>query len=167
MAKTKISKQTLNSINQIGINQEKANQLSDKLNALLANFQIFYINARGYHWNIKGDNFFELHAKFEEVYNDAFIKIDEIAERILTLGFTPFHTYTDYLAHATLQEDKNVSEGKKCVEGVVKGYQTLLDLEREILDISSDANDEGTNALMSDYIREQEKLVWMYASYLK
>jgi starvation-inducible DNA-binding protein len=168
MAKTKkTSKPALYGNNQIGIHQQKANQLADKLNALLANFQIFYINARGYHWNIKGANFFELHVKFEEVYNDAIIKIDEIAERILTLGFTPFHTYTDYLAHATLQENKNVSEGKKCVEGVVKGYQTLLDLEREILDISSDANDEGTNALMSDYIREQEKLVWMYSAYLK
>jgi starvation-inducible DNA-binding protein len=167
MAKTKIKKAELVSKNQIGIDGQKAQQLADKLNALLANFQIFYINARGYHWNIKGDNFFELHLKFEEVYNDAILKIDEIAERILTLGFTPFHSYTDYLAHANLQENKHVTDGKKCVMGVVTGYQTLLDLERAILDLASDANDEGTNALMSDYIREQEKLVWMYSAYLK
>lgn len=153
--------------NQIGIDQKKASLLADKLNVLLANFQVFYINARGFHWNIKGDSFFELHLKFEEVYNDAILKIDEIAERILTLGFTPYHSFTDYLANTGIAEAKNVSDGKKCVEHIVKGYQALLRIEREILDLSADANDEGTNALMSDYIREQEKVVWMYSAYLK
>lgn len=167
MAKHKKEKQITNLKNQIGINSQKAEQLAAKLNILLANFQLFYINARGYHWNIKGDNFFELHLKFEEVYNDAVLKIDEIAERILTLGSTPFHSFTDYLAHTGIAEAKNITDGKKCVEGVVIGYQTLLGLEREILSIAAEANDEGTNALMSDYIREQEKLVWMYSAYLK
>lgn len=167
MSKHKKEKQVSNLNNQIGINNQKAEQLAGKLNILLANFQLFYINARGYHWNIKGDNFFELHLKFEEVYNDAVLKIDEIAERILTLGYTPFHSFTDYLANTGIAEARNITDGKKCVQGVVSGYQTLLGIEREILSLSAEANDEGTNALMSDYIREQEKLVWMYSAYLK
>lgn len=154
-------------INQIGLDVKKAEVLASKLNLLLANYQLFYINARGFHWNITGDKFFELHAKFEEIYNDAIIKIDEIAERVLTLGKTPYHSFTEYLKHSTIKEQTNVSDGKKAVEHVVNGFQILISLEREILDISGEANDEGTNALMSDYIREQEKTVWMYAAYLK
>ncbi|MDX5436190.1 MAG: DNA starvation/stationary phase protection protein [Pontibacter sp.] len=153
--------------NLIGIEAGKAAQLAEKLNQLLANYQLFYINARGFHWNISGDKFFELHAKFEELYTDAVVKVDEIAERILTLGHTPFHTFTAYLEHATIKEASNTSDGRKAVEAVLHGFSTLIAAERELLELSGEANDEGTNALMSDYIREQEKLVWMYSAYLK
>ena len=154
------------SLNQIGLDKKKSAALSIKLNQLLANYQIFYINSRGFHWNIKGNKFFELHLKFEELYNDSFIKIDEIAERILTLGFTPLHTYTDYSKTAKIKEAKNVSSGTKAIKEILKGYEILLPLERELLELSGKSNDEGTNALMSDYIREQEKLIWMYSAYL-
>lgn len=71
--------------NVIGLNLEKTGKLADNLNDLLANYQLFYSNVRGFHWNITGEKFFELHAKFEEIYNDALLKIDEIAERVRTL----------------------------------------------------------------------------------
>lgn len=153
-------------LNQIGLNKELAKKLSEKLNNLLANYQIFYMNARAFHWNIKGDKFFELHLKFEELYNDSLIKIDEIAERILTLGFIPLHTYDDYLDMASIKAAKNVSNGNEAIGEILKGYEVMLPLERELLELSGRHNDEGTNALMSDYIREQEKLVWMYSAYL-
>jgi starvation-inducible DNA-binding protein len=152
--------------NAIGLSTEKSVELANKLNLLLANYQLFYINARGFHWNIKGDKFFELHLKFEELYTDALIKIDEIAERVLTLGHVPMHTFSDYTAHAAIKEARNVSNGKEAMQWVVSGFQTLLVQEREILDLSAEAGDEGTNALMSDYIRAQEKLVWMFNAYL-
>lgn len=152
--------------NIIGIDSDLAVKLSKKLNSLLANYQIFYMNARGFHWNIKGDKFFELHLKFEELYNDSLLKIDEIAERILTLGYTPLHSYTDYLKISKVKEQKDISDGKKAVESIIEGFTEILKLEREILALSSDANDEGTNSLMSDYIPMQEKLVWMYSSFL-
>ena len=75
--------------NGIGLDSRDAKKLAEKLNELLANYSIFYQNTRGYHWNIKGEKFFELHLKFEELYNDLLIKIDEVAERILTLGASP------------------------------------------------------------------------------
>ena len=153
--------------NQIGIDEVKSQELALKLNQLLSNLQLFYINARGFHWNIKGDKFFELHVKFEELYTDALTKIDEVAERILTLGHKPLHSFSDYLKQATIREITNVSDGDKAIEAVLEGFKTLLDNERELLTLSADANDEGTNALMSDYIREQEKSVWMYSAYLK
>lgn len=153
-------------LNQIGLDKEASSKLAEKLNELLANYQIFYMNARGFHWNIKGEKFFELHLKFEELYNDSLLKIDEIAERVLTLGFTPMHTYADYTASSKIKAAKNVSQGTEAIAEILKGYEVLLPLERELLELSGDSNDEGTNALMSDYIREQEKLVWMYSAYL-
>ena len=152
--------------NAIGIETHQADQLVEKLNDLLANYMVFYQNTRGLHWNIKGNKFFELHLKFEEVYNNLLLKVDEVAERVLTLDHTPMHAYSDYVKTSSIKEAKDVSDGKKAVQLVVDGFQQLLILERELLELSGDANDEGTNALMSDYIREQEKTVWMYTSFL-
>ena len=157
----------MNTINAIGLDIQKSENLAGKLNALLANYSIFYQNTRGYHWNIKGEKFFELHLKFEELYNDLFTKIDEVAERILTLGHTPNHTFSDYRSLSAISESGKVTEGRDAVKQVLEAFQTLLVMQRELLDLAADANDEGTNALMSDYIREQEKLVWMYSAYLK
>ena len=69
----------MSNLNAIGLDREKANYLAEKLNELLANYSIFYQNTRGYHWNIKGEKFFELHLKFEELYNHLLLKVDEIA----------------------------------------------------------------------------------------
>jgi starvation-inducible DNA-binding protein len=154
-------------VNAIGLSDKLSAELSASMNELLCNYKLFYMNARGYHWNIKGDKFFELHVKFEELYTDALLKIDEIAERILTLGHTPLHTFTDYVERSSIKEARNVSNGKKAVANILDGFKILLMLERRILDLSSKAGDEGTNAQMSDYIREQEKSVWMYSAYLK
>lgn len=153
-------------LNAIGLDEAKAADLAGRLNTLLANYSIFYQNTRGYHWNIRGEKFFELHVKFEELYNDLLLKIDEIAERILTLGFSPAHNYSDYHTMATIKESKEVADGMKAVENILASFQTIIGLQRELLKISEDANDEGTNALMSDYIRAQEKLVWMYSAFL-
>lgn len=152
--------------NTIGLHEASASQLAEKLNELLANYQIFYMNVRGYHWNVKGRQFFQLHEKFEEFYTDLLVKVDEVAERILTLGHTPVHAYSDYVKIARIQEDKNVHDGEACVRGVLQGYQTLIELQRELLSLASDADDEGTAAQAGDYIREQEKTVWMLGAYL-
>lgn len=151
----------------IGLDAAQSEKLAEKLNILLADYQVFYINARGFHWNIKGDKFFELHVKFEELYNNALVKIDEIAERIVTLGFTPIHSFSGYLKETEIKEVTHVSGGNKAIEHILSGFHTLLVAERELLELSAEAGDEGTNALMSNYISEQEKLVWMYSSYLK
>ena len=152
--------------NLIGIEKEKATELAKKLNQLLADYQMFYQNLRGLHWNIKGREFFELHLKFEEFYDDAVIKVDEIAERILTLEGEPLHTFTDYLKTSNIKEEKGVINGIEGVKIVVNNFSTLIQLEREILAKASDAEDEGTASLMSDYISQTEKTLWMLNSYL-
>lgn len=154
------------STNQIGLNKEQSNQLADELNTLLANYQMFYQNLRGFHWNITGPSFFELHVKFEELYNDAVLKVDEIAERILTLGGTPYHTFTAYSKHSAIKEAENVFDGEGTVSTTLDNFKTLLEIERRILDLSGEAGDEGTNSQMSDYITQQEKTIWMLSAYL-
>jgi starvation-inducible DNA-binding protein len=150
----------------IGLKEADCKKISEKLNALLANYSVFYQNTRGSHWNIKGEQFFTLHPKFEELYNTLVLKIDEIAERILTLGAIPAHNYSDYLKVATIKESKEVTDGTKSVELILNSFKVVIDLQRELLDITAEAGDEGTNSQMSDYITEQEKEVWMYNSYL-
>lgn len=156
----------MENLNRIGLDTTKSKELADLLSDLLANYSVFYQNARGYHWNIKGDKFFELHLKFEELYNNLFIKIDEVAERILTLGYAPAHKFTEYLQHASIQESNEVNNGPKAIEEILSSFKILLTKQRHLLNLSAAINDEGTNAQMSDYLREQEKLVWMYSAYL-
>ena len=153
-------------LNILGLDAKKTKDLANDLNHLLANFQIYYQNLRGIHWNIKGKRFFDLHVKFEELYTDANIKVDEIAERILTLGETPLHTFDDYSKNAQVPVGKNISEDEKAVRLIVDSLTELLKIERQILDKSGDANDEGTNSMMSDFITEQEKTVWMMKAWL-
>jgi starvation-inducible DNA-binding protein len=153
--------------NLIGIDKNKAKELSNNLNELLADYQLYYQNLRGMHWNIKGREFFELHVKFEEYYDDAVIKIDEIAERILTLEGEPLHSFTDYLKMSKISESKNITNGVEGIKIIISNFQVLILKEREILELAADASDEGTVSIMSDYISETEKTLWMLNSYLK
>lgn len=153
-------------LNSLGLDTVKTKEIAQDLNHLLANFQIYYQNLRGIHWNIKGKGFFDLHVKFEELYTDANMKVDEIAERILTLGQTPLHTFEDYSSNAQVPIGKNISQDDKAVGLIVDSLAALLKIERQILDKSGDANDEGTNSMMSDFISEQEKTVWMMKAWL-
>lgn len=152
--------------NAIGISAAKATQLSDELNELLANFAVSYQNVRGFHWNIRGEKFFELHAKFEELYLDFQVKIDEIAERILTLGGTPYHAFAQFIEASTVKPAEYIKDGKRAVQRVLAAFTSLLLLERELFELAQKSGDEGTASMMSDYIRQQEKLVWMYSAYL-
>lgn len=152
--------------NLIGLDVQKSQQVIDLLNELLANYQIYYQNLRGFHWNIKGNRFFVLHAKFEELYNDAIEKIDEIAERILTLGGVPLHSYAAYAKAATLKAKENITDGDECLRTVVENVRVLLEQERNILSVAAENGDEGTGDVFSSYVSGQEKLLWMLNAYL-
>lgn len=150
----------------LGLDKHQTKELINELNVLLSNFQVYYQSLRGLHWNIKGKNFFELHLKFEELYTDAQEKVDLIAERILTLGGQPLHTFSDYMSMAKVPVAKDISKDETAVELIVTSISELLKIERVILNLSDDANDEGTNSMMSDFISEQEKTVWMLNAWL-
>ncbi|AWG23475.1 DNA starvation/stationary phase protection protein [Flavobacterium faecale] len=152
--------------NSIGLAVQESVKMVESLNVLLSNFQIYYQNLRGLHWNIKGKRFFDLHIKFEELYNDSQLKIDSIAERILTLEGAPLHTFEDYIQKSIIPVGKDISNDEKAVQLVVDSLSLLLQLERKVLEDAAAMNDEGTNSMMSDFIAEQEKTTWMLKAWL-
>ncbi|MCC7520101.1 MAG: DNA starvation/stationary phase protection protein [Flavobacteriaceae bacterium] len=152
--------------NNIGLDTQKSQELAGMLNDLLANYQVFYQNLRGFHWNVKGNKFFELHLKFEELYNDAVLKIDEVAERILTLQGVPLHTFEAYLKKSTIQSVEKEKVDGSIISTIIENFSVLISKERAILSIAAEAGDEGTVSQMSDYITQTEKTVWMLNAYL-
>jgi starvation-inducible DNA-binding protein len=140
--------------------------MENKLNVLLATYQLHYQNLRSLHWNIKGEKFFELHIKYEELYTRTQIIIDDLAERLLSSGFQPLSRFTDYLKNSKIQENDIISAGQAGVEYIFKAQKIILELEKDILNSCDDAEHEGINALMSDLIREKEKTNWMFKAWL-
>ncbi len=150
----------------IGLDTVQSQALAAELNKLLASYQILYMNVRGFHWNIRGNQFFELHLKFEEIYNDLLLKVDALAERILTLDGVPLHSFSDYLNVSAIPEQKGLHDGRACIESLLESFRELLVAQRRILGQAADAGDEGTASILSDYVLQQEKLVWMLRAYL-
>ena len=137
-----------------------------ELNVLLSTYQLHYQNLRSLHWNIKGENFFELHTKYEEWYTRTAEVIDEIAERLLTLEMQPISSYSGYLKESKIKELPITHVGKKGVEYVLAAQKTLLEQERIVFSLAAEKEDEGSSALMSDLIREKEKEKWMLKAWL-
>ncbi|GAB2691102.1 Dps family protein [Mucilaginibacter koreensis] len=139
----------------------------DHLNELLANYHIHYQKIRGCHWNVKGHNFFTLHVKFEELYTEAFNTIDELAERVLTLGKAPFSRFDDYIKTSVLKEVNTIGmKEDEMVRALLDDMNQLIVLEQEILDITTDAKDDGTNDMVNRFMQFQQKNVWMLRSFL-
>ncbi len=156
----------MKTLDYLGLDPKSTDKTVDGLQKLLATFQVYYTNLRGYHWNVKGAEFFNAHAKFEEFYNDTAEKVDEVAERILMLSGTPVHNFSEYLKASVIKETGVVTNSKEIVKEILNSLKVLIAMEREVLENASETNDEATVALMSDYLSEQEKTVWMLTAYL-
>lgn len=156
----------MKTLNYTHLDEKGANTIVVSLQQLLADYQIYYANLRGFHWNIKGHGFFVLHSKFEDLYNDAAEKVDEIAERILMLGSTPANKYSEYLKMTQLKEVDRVSNGDEALGHILETYSFLIAEERKLLSLASANADEVTVAMMSDYLKEQEKMVWMLTAFM-
>ena len=137
-----------------------------KMNTLLASYQLHYQNLRSLHWNIKGKEFFELHMKYEELYTRTQDIIDEIAERILSIGATPLSQWSSYMKESVIKENEIIQDGRTGVQYILDAQKQILDLERALLDMSDERNDEGTNSMMSNLIGEKEKTNWMFRAWL-
>jgi starvation-inducible DNA-binding protein len=155
----------MKTLNYIKLNEKEVSSVVASLQQLLADFQVYYTNLRGFHWNIKGHGFFVLHSKFEDLYNDAAEKVDELAERVLMLGGTPANKFSEYLKVAKVKEVDGVSNADEALSNILETYSYLIAEERKLLSLASEVNDEVTVALMSDYLKEQEKMVWMLVAY--
>jgi starvation-inducible DNA-binding protein len=149
------------------IMEKQKEQVVESLNQLLINYQVHYQNLRLFHWNVKGPFFFVLHAKFEELYLDAALKVDEIAERILALEGTPKGSLKNILKHAQIESYDEVINAENMVEAIVSANIILINNVEELLKIAAEANDEGTLDIFTSYIQLLQKENWMLKSFLK
>ena len=156
----------MKTLDYLQLDSQKTEKTVDGLQKLLANLQLYYTNLRGFHWNVVGVHFFGAHEKFEEYYDDAADHIDEVAERILMLGGTPAHNFSDYLKISTIKESGVLTKPNEMFTLLLDYLKELIKIEREVLETASDAGDEGTVALVSDLISGHEKNVWMIAATL-
>jgi len=151
---------------EIGLEETEVKPIVDHLNDLLANYHIHYQKLRGCHWNVKGGHFFTLHQKFEELYTNAQQTIDDLAERILTLGKSPYSTFSDYIRVSTIQEADTLGMNDiAMVEAIMDDFSKLIDMEREIMTLTADASDDGTNDLINSFMQFKEKNNWMLRSF--
>ncbi|MEG1498903.1 MAG: Dps family protein [Bacteroidales bacterium] len=151
----------MKTLNYTHLLEAKAEKIINALQQLLADYQIYYTNLRGYHWNIQGPDFFVLHSKFEELYNDTAEKADQLAERILMLGGVPVNNYSQYLQSSQIKEVSNVHSGDEALKQILNNYSHFISEERALISLASEAGDEVTIAMLSDYLQEQEKMIWM------
>lgn len=151
----------------LNLENKKVLPIVTELNVLLADYHVYYQKLRNFHWNILGKNFFDLHNKFEEMYNDTRIKIDEIAERIVTLKYHPISKLSDYIEVSKIKESSPLLTDEEMVESVIFDHKILLEQLSKVVDRANKASDEGTIDLIGGYIRDLEKSTWMLNAWAK
>lgn len=142
------------------------NQLFDILNKQIANWSVLFIKLHNYHWYVKGNQFFTLHTKFEEFYNEASLHIDELAERLLAIGGEPVATMKDCLAMASVQEANGNETAEEMVQSISSDFSMLVGELKEGMSIAEQANDEITGDMLLAIHSSLEKHVWMLKAYL-
>ncbi len=142
-------------------------QLADSLNTLLAACQVHYQKLHNYHWNVEGDEFFELHEITEQQYGQVHGDIDAIAERIRVFGERPLSTFAEYLAASPIKEDMQVPSAKKMAGNLLADYGILIKLMYATADLADDLDDLPTESMMVDLIARFEKQQWMLGAFLK
>ncbi|RRD00249.1 Dps family protein [Prevotella sp. OH937_COT-195] len=151
----------MRTLDYLSLDEKKVKNVVNGLSQLLADLQVYYTNLRGFHWNVSGHSFYIMHEKYEEFYNDAAEKIDEVAERMLQLGGMPESRFSEYLKIANIKEVANTCCDKEARKMLLGWLKSLIAKERELLAIATEAGDDVTVSLMSDYLRGQEKALWM------
>ena len=147
-------------------NSRMSDSKTQQLNGLLADYSVFYQKLRIFHWTVKGPMFFQLHVKFEEMYNSAALTVDAIAERIVGLGGRPLGRMADLVAAASLKEDSDTTEASSMVKALVADQRALVASLRKASADAAEGNDMLTANLLEGMADADEKTAWMLEAYL-
>ena len=145
----------------IGIDDQSRKDIAAGLSRLLADTYTLYLKTHNFHWNVTGPQFRELHLMFEEHYTELATAVDEIAERIRTLGVAAPGTYKSFAELSSIQEIEGVPEASEMVRLLTVGHEQVVKTCRAVLAKAQDADDESSAALVSDRMRVHEKTAWM------
>lgn len=141
--------------------------LEQVMNQQLANWNVLYTKLHRFHWYVKGPHFFTLHAKFEELYEEAAGTMDELAERLLITGGKPVSTLKEYLQFATIEETSEVLSAEEMVQNVVTDFSQLISELKEGKNAADHADDEVTSDMFTELIEKLSKHNWMLTSFLQ
>ena len=145
----------------IGISTEDREAIADGLGRVLADSYTLYLKTHNFHWNVTGPQFRELHLMFEEHYTELAVAVDDIAERIRTLGVAAPGTYRAFAELSAVEEVDGVPEAGEMVSVLTKAHEQVVKTCRDVLRKAQKADDESTAALVSDRMRVHEKTAWM------
>ncbi|MEK5186010.1 DNA starvation/stationary phase protection protein [Solibacillus sp. FSL R5-0691] len=141
-------------------------QLNTQLNDLVATWSVMYTKLHNYHWYVNGPSFFTLHVKFEELYNEVTLNLDEIAERILTKGGKPVATLKEHLDLSLIEEASGKEETEEMVAILIKDFNTIMDALNKAMETASEEGDDRTEDLLNAQFQSLEKHTWMLNAYL-
>ena len=144
----------------------KASPITEILDKQVANFSILYMKLHNYHWYVKGENFFTLHIKFEELYTEAALHLDVIAERMLSLRTIPTATLQEHLAEASIKEAKNEETAEQMVKQLVSDFTRICSELTEGIELAEEQKDQPTADLLIGIRSSLEKHSWMLDAYL-
>lgn len=145
----------------IGIPENDRFEIAEGLKNLLADTYTLYLQTHNFHWNVTGPQFRELHLMFEEHYTEMAIAVDDIAERIRTLGVVAPGTYKEFVNLSSIEEVDGVPSSSEMVILLTKGHEAVVKTARRVLAAAQEVDDESTAALVSDRMRLHEKTAWM------
>lgn len=148
----------------IGINEQDRVKISEALKGLLADSYTLYLQTHNFHWNVTGPQFRELHLMFEEQYDELAIAVDDIAERIRTLGEAAPGTYKSFTALTSIDEVDGVPTANEMLSILTRNHELVVKTCREALSLAQDGDDESSASLVSDRMRVHEKAAWMLRS---
>ncbi len=141
-------------------------ELQAQLNQQIANWNVLYTKLHRFHWYVKGPLFFTLHAKFEELYNEAGLVVDQLAERLLAIGGQPVATMKEYLETATLVETNNETKASEMVTALVADYKQIKDELSSLANLAEENHDIITNDMVTGLIESLDTHIWMLTAYL-
>ncbi|WP_270166053.1 Dps family protein [Paenibacillus sp. SYP-B4298] len=139
--------------------------VQDVLNRQIASWSVLYVKLHHYHWYVSGPQFFTLHAKFQELYEEAALHVDELAERLLALGGKPLARMSDYLEASSVQEARPDENAIQMVDTLISDYTTLITELKEGMSAAQELNDETTADLLLAIHTGLEKHVWMLKAF--
>ncbi len=152
----------------IGISQANLQEITEQLNKLLANEYVLYTKTLKYHWNVKGKHFGSLHTLFEKQYLQLFETIDDVAERITTLGGNAYGSLQEFLNNSTISEQPgSTSDEKTMITQLIGDHEIIIKQIREHIDIAIEIRDEGTNNFLGSLLEKHEKIAWMLRTHLE
>jgi starvation-inducible DNA-binding protein len=143
-----------------------SNQLTDVVNKQVANWSVLFTKLHNYHWFVKGPEFFTLHEKFEELYNEAATHIDELAERLLAIEGIPVGTMKEILEISSIQEAEGKETAEQMVRSIASDFSSLIEELKEGMEIAENAGDETTADMLLAIHQSVEKHNWMLHAYL-